>query len=199
MWFNNTFSSDFSKVYFIDESSFNLHLKRSYARSKSGSRANVISTTARGRSITLIASIGIDRIGHCKTITNSTVNANIFAEYLQEMCAHLKNNLNVENACLILDNAKVHKKADIERITSEFNFSYHFLAPYSYMLNPIENAFSKIKNGVRARLRLGQNMTLSEMIILEVNNVSANDCAGFFRYILKNITNCAAEIPYEHK
>ena len=36
-----------------------------------------------------------------------------------------------------------------ERITSEFNFEYKFLSPYSYMLNPIENAFSKIKNGVR--------------------------------------------------
>ena len=53
-WFNNHFNNDFSKAVFIDESSFNLHLKRYHARSKKGTRAIVTVPTIRGRSISLL-------------------------------------------------------------------------------------------------------------------------------------------------
>ena len=67
------------------------------------------------------------------------------------------------------------------------------------MLNPIENAFSKIKNGARSRLRLGTNGFLSELILSETNTITPTDSTGYFRNILRNITNCAAELPYIHK
>ena len=98
-----------------------------------------------------------------------------------------------------MDNSRIHKRTEIEIITLEFNFEYKFLSPYFYMLNPIENAFSKIKNGVRSRLRLGTNGFLSELILSETNTITPTDSAGYFRNILRNITNCAAELPYIHK
>uniref|UniRef100_A0A0N5BD36 DDE_3 domain-containing protein n=1 Tax=Strongyloides papillosus TaxID=174720 RepID=A0A0N5BD36_STREA len=67
------------------------------------------------------------------------------------------------------------------------------------MLNPIENTFSKIKNCVRSRLRNNDNGVLSDVIMSEINNITSTDCSGYFRYITKNITNCAAELPYCHK
>ena len=67
------------------------------------------------------------------------------------------------------------------------------------MLNPIENAFSKIKNGVRSRLRFGINGFLSELILSKTNTITPTDNAGYFRNILRNITNCSAELPYIHK
>uniref|UniRef100_A0A0N5B1U7 DDE_3 domain-containing protein n=1 Tax=Strongyloides papillosus TaxID=174720 RepID=A0A0N5B1U7_STREA len=67
------------------------------------------------------------------------------------------------------------------------------------MLNPIENAFSKIKNCVRSRLRNNDNEVLSDVIMSEINNITSIDCNRYFRYITKNITNCAAELPYCHK
>lgn len=198
LWFNNFFSGDFSKAIFVDESSFNLHLKRTMGRSKQGTRANVTVPTIRGRSVSLIASISINGMCHCKTIANSTVNANIFSEYLHELCLYLKDIKRMDNACIILDNARIHKSEDIRRITEQFSFNFHFLSPYSYMLNPIENSFSKLKSCMRARLRTGATGSLSEMIISEIGNITSEDCAGYFRYVSRNITNAAAGLSYNH-
>ena len=199
LWFNNHFNNDFSKDVFIDELSFNLHLKRYNARSKKGTSAIVTVPTIRGRSISLLASMTINGMTYCKTISNSTVNADIFTEYINELCAYLRDILHIQRACLIFDNSRIHKRTEIERITLEFNFEYKFLSPYSYMLNPIENAFSKIKNGVRPRLRFDTNGFISELILSETNTITPTDSAGYFRNILRNITNCAAELPYIHK
>ena len=199
IWFNNHFpNNDYSTAVFIDESSFNLHLQRSQARSTRGTRAIVRVPTVRGRSISLLASMTINGISHCKTISNSTVNASIFSSYIFELCTYLRETLHMRNACLILDNARIHRLYDIQRTTAEFGYEYKFLSPYSYMLNPIENAFSKIKLEIRARLHIGETRSLSDLMLEEMRNVTPTDCVGYFRYILRNITNCAAELPYVH-
>ena len=138
-------------------------------------------------------------MGYCKTISNSTVNAKIFAEYLKELCDWLRDVAEIENACLILDNARVHRREDLDSITVEYGYTFKFLSPYSYMLNPIENGFSKIKNGVRSKLRLRETWNLCDLLMEEVSQVSASDCSGYFRYVLRNIINCAAEIAYTHQ
>ena len=67
------------------------------------------------------------------------------------------------------------------------------------MLNPVENAFSKIKNGVRLKLRLGTNgLLLSELMLSETHNITASDSAGYFKNILRNLINCTAKLPYVH-
>ncbi|KAI5153030.1 hypothetical protein ENBRE01_3094 [Enteropsectra breve] len=142
--------------------------------------------------------MGINGMGYCKVISNSTVNGDIFAEYITELCRYLRDERHMQDSCLILDNARIHRRADIQRITTEFGYEFKFLSPYSYMLNPIECAFSKIKNGIRSKLRSGVQGILSEMMLTEVESISPNDSAGYFRHILRNITNCAAELPYIH-
>ena len=67
------------------------------------------------------------------------------------------------------------------------------------MLNPIENEFSKIKNGVRSRLKFDTNWFLSELILSETNTITPTDSAEYFRNTFRNITNCASELPYIHK
>lgn len=90
IWFNNYFENNFSKAVFIDESGFNLHLKRSYGRSRRGTRVIVKMPAVRGRSVSLLGSHTVDGMGFCKTITNSTVNSEIFNVYIDELCRYLK-------------------------------------------------------------------------------------------------------------
>ena len=198
LWFNNFFLGDYRKIIFIDETSFNLHLRRTRSRSKIGTRANVMVPTVRGRSISLIASMSINGMHFYKIVSNSTVNSNIFNDYINELCQYLQDVLNMQEAFLIFDNARIHKYENIERILSTYNFHFKFLSPYSYMLNPIENSFSKLKNCVRSQLRLGNNETLSNIISSQIENISVRDCREFFQNTLRNITNCAAGLPYHH-
>ncbi|KAF7670505.1 hypothetical protein CDIK_4588, partial [Cucumispora dikerogammari] len=110
LWFNNKYIGDYTKVVFVDESSFNLHINRSQERSRSGSRANLIIPIIRERSITLIRSISASGIVYSKVISHSTVNGDVFSTFLEKMCYFLKHNLNREEICIILDNARIHKE-----------------------------------------------------------------------------------------
>ncbi|KAF7674343.1 hypothetical protein CDIK_4534, partial [Cucumispora dikerogammari] len=199
LWFNANYGERYNDVIFIDKTSFNLHTRRSQGRSGTGNMVNIPLATVRGRSVTLILSISSSNVIYKKIINNSTVNANIFTEYFQELCHYVKNNMNRDNACFILDNARIHKSDEISRITTEYGFSFKFLSSYSYMLNPIENSFSKIKNSVKARLAAGEGGTLVELISNGVLTITSEDCEGYFRYMFRNITNSAAELPYIHQ
>ncbi|KAF7686588.1 hypothetical protein CDIK_3120, partial [Cucumispora dikerogammari] len=112
LWFNN-YINDYTKVVFVDESSFNLHICRSQGRSTVGTRATVVLPTIRGKSISLLSSICSKRIVYSKVISNSTVDVNIFSAFFEELCHFLKHSLNKEGVCLILDNARIHKEAEI--------------------------------------------------------------------------------------
>ncbi|KAF7685905.1 hypothetical protein CDIK_3346 [Cucumispora dikerogammari] len=115
------------------------------------------------------------------------------------MCYFLKHNLNREEICIILDNARIHKEKHIARIKLSCGYYYKFLSPYYYMLNPIENAFIKIKNSVRAQLTSEDSNNLHELINIAISTITSEDCSRFFRYMLRNFTNCAAETPYSHQ
>lgn len=143
LWVHDTFSTDYSAMIFVDESSFNLHLRRQQARSRRGTRANIIVPVVRGRSITLISSVSISGMMYSKTITASTVNAEIFNEYVRELCVFLRDVKNVKNACIILDNARVHRARDLLSTTQQFGFTFKFLAPYSTCLIPLKQLFQK--------------------------------------------------------
>ncbi|KAF7691470.1 hypothetical protein CDIK_2591 [Cucumispora dikerogammari] len=110
----------------------------------------------------------------------------------------LKHSLNKEGVCLIFDNARINKEAEILRIANSYGYKHKFLFPYSYMLNLIENAFSKFKLSVRSRLSIGDRASLSKLNHISLTTITAADYSSYFRYMLRNITNCAAKILYLH-
>ena len=96
-----------------------MHLRLSYASARRRESTNIRITTVRGRSITLISSMN-NGMKYCKIISNSTVNADIFSQYINELCVYLLDVEGLSNACLIIDNTRIHKKNDIERITNKW-------------------------------------------------------------------------------
>ena len=66
-------------------------------------------------------------------------------------------------------------------------------------LYSMENSFSKIKNVVRSKLRQGVEGCLKDIVLSAVKSVNSEDCNNYFRCMARNITNCAAELPYYHQ
>jgi len=89
----------------------------------------------------------------------------IFSINLRELCTHLRDAKGIRSACVIVDNARVHRRADLEAITSEYDFELKYLAPYSYMLNPIETVFCKAKNLVKQIVWSRLDGTLADFIL----------------------------------
>jgi transposase len=83
----------------------------------------------------------------------------------------------------VLDNAKIHHGDDVLALTDRFNIRIEYLPPYSPDLNPIEEAFSKIKHFIRRNQDYYGASTddgiLYDMYeVLEV--ITSNDAAGYF-------------------
>ena len=56
-----------------------------------------------------------------------------------------------------MDNASIHNSDMMRTFYNENNLNIKFLSPRSYMPNPIEFGFSKIKLTVRRKLAVGYN------------------------------------------
>ncbi|KAF7685753.1 hypothetical protein CDIK_3498 [Cucumispora dikerogammari] len=197
LWYNEH-NLGGNNMLFIDESSFNLHISRSQGRSYMGTRVNTRSPTVRGKSVILILCISETELLFFKGISNSTVAGNLFSLFFEELCTHLHVVLKLENVWLLLDNAKIHRRSSIAEICERYEFSFNFLSSYSYMLNPIENCFSKIKSTVRGRFAENTNMNLQNIIYGACNLITSEYCLGFYRYVNRNMVRCAAGLPYIH-
>ena len=88
---------------YIDESGFNLWLKRSYGRSNAGERCFRTQHGRRGKNISLCMAISVDGIVHHQ-IRQGAFNNNKFNDFLCELDALLGE----ERAFLIMDNCRIH-------------------------------------------------------------------------------------------
>jgi transposase len=86
-----------------------------------------------------------------------------------------------------MDNAAIHKISPVAKICNQFGCLLKFLSPYSYMLNPVECIFSKVKNYVKSQLIISDKMEyLLEMIRRGITTVSKKDLERYFEYTLDN-------------
>ena len=181
---------------FIDKSGFSLHLRRNGARSRIGNRAKIILQPNRGRNVTLICAMNSQKIIHYKIVDEGTCNNKKFGEFLLELISILNADASFINAWLILDNAQIHKTLAIRNMFADTPYTLKFLSPYSYMLNPIENAFSKIKATAKSLLANSNGITLRNIIISGVESVQGEDCINYIFNMLNNISLAITETNF---
>ena len=78
-------------------------------------------------------------------ISDSTYNGTKTLVFLQELMNILNDDLTYNGSWLIMDNARQHHIEGVRTLTRNSNHSIQFISPYSYMLNPVELIFSKVK------------------------------------------------------
>jgi transposase len=81
---------------------------------------------------------------------------------------------------VIMDNLSSHKAAAIRRAIRSVGALLIFLPPYSPDLNPIEQAFSKLKTLLRKENARTQEQT-ENCIGTLLNRITADECANYFR------------------
>jgi len=172
------------KNVFVDESGFNLHMRRNYGRSLRGHRVSVVVPTIRGRNITLLSAINGSGVIHFKILSGSC-NGEIFAEFLRELDEKLVHTLNINTATIFMDNASPHRSLKAASTMRTLISKTQYISPYSYMLNPIEFCFSKVKSIVRGNLGT-MSCDLIPIINVAISQVVKEDCEGWYRLIRRN-------------
>jgi transposase len=152
-------------------------MTRLRARAPRGERAHGKVPRNRGKNTTLIASITLEGgMGASMTIEGAT-DALAFEAYVEHFLAPTL----TEGQVVVLDGLGAHRSDRVRDLIEERDADVLFLPSYSPDLNPIEQAFSKIKNIVRkAQARTRQ--ALVEAIALAISALTLEDVAGWFAH-----------------
>ena len=179
---------------FIDESGFNIHMRRTQGRSARGQIVQVLVPAVRGVNVSLLSAINGNSVLHHKCVSGA-VNAVIFKEFLGELRVKCENLAQINRFTFIMDNARIHHALTVQDFSRENGLNLLFLSPYSYMLNPIEFSFSKVKSVIRRELSNGYTGSFTDIISAGVMELTIDDMAGYFRHIRNN---CIKAITLEN-
>jgi transposase len=123
-----------------------------------------------------IAALRLERIDAPFLIEGST-NMEVFTAYVsQVLCPELH-----RGDLVILDNLCVHKTPRVSKLIAERGATLRFLPPYSPDLNPIEQAFSKLKAHLREHAARSLE-SLHDGVRDALSRFQSEHCQGFFRH-----------------
>lgn len=128
------------------------------------------------KTTTLIAAL--DHRGvRCATTVDGAVNGDLFVAFVQRV---LRPTLSPGDI-VILDNLSAHKVTGVRQAIQAAGATVVYLPPYSPDLNPIELAFSKLKQLMRsAKHRLVEPLWRDTQRMLDA--ITPSDAGGFFRH-----------------
>lgn len=175
-WRDRTRGIDPSRIVSLDEVGSHLGMTRRYSRAPRGQRAYGTAPGSRGKNRTLITSLTLAGFGP-GLLLDEAIDRNAFDAYIIHRLAPTL----VPGQIVIVDNLKVHYSDRAREAIEERGAQLWYLPPYSPDLNPIEEAFSKVKTALRA----AEPRTLDEhstAIWAALRTITPQDAAGWFAH-----------------
>ena len=164
------------RLVFVDEMGANTALSPKYGWSKKGQRAYGSVPRNRGKNTTVLSSMTLEGMGPSLTVEGATTSV-VFETYVQRVLAPTL----CRGQVVVMDNLSAHKGERIRELIERRGCQLIYLPSYSPDLNPIEEAFSKLKG----LLRRGEARTrerLVEAIGAAISAVTGEDARGFFEH-----------------
>jgi transposase len=169
-------SLDACSLVFVDEMGTNTSLSPIYGWSKKGQRAYGSVPRNRGRNTTVLASMSVEGMGPSMAVEGATT-ARVFETYEERVLAPTLR----KGQVVVMDNLSAHKGERVRELIEDRGCELLYLPSYSPDLNPIEEAFSKIK-GLLRKAQARSREALLEAIGAAISAVSDRDALGFFEH-----------------
>jgi transposase len=160
----------------VDESGVNLAMLRLYARSLKGTRARGKKPQKRGRNISMIGALSVEKVLGKANIYGAVDGVTFEGFIVKELVPNLW-----EGACVVMDNAKIHKGEMVREAIEEAGASLIYLPPYSPEFSPIENFWSKVKAILR-KIKARNYKDLIEGITEAMLEVTQQDIRNWFTH-----------------
>ncbi len=167
---------------FVDETSTHTALTRRRARAPRGTRALGCVPRNHGPNVTLLAALTPDGIGPAVTLPGA-VDGAAFAAYAERVLAPSLR----PGQIVVLDNLSAHKSERARQAVAAVGARLLFLPAYSPDFNPIELAFAKVKERLRAAAeRTPEGLVAATAAAIDA--VSTTDARGFYAH-------CGFQLP----
>jgi transposase len=150
-------------------------MTRLYARCQGGARIHEGTPDSRWKILTVLGALGTRGMIAAMTVEAAT-DREIFLAYLDEvLCPQLK-----AGDVVVMDNLSSHKMNGVRQRIEKCGATLLYLPPYSPDLNPIEKAWSKLKQLLRsakARSKEALDQAIAELLPL----ITSEDAKAWFR------------------
>jgi transposase len=161
---------------FVDEMGTNTSLSPLYGWSRVGERLRAEAPKNWGKNVTLLSSMSMEGMGASVAVEGATTRATFEAYVEQALAPSLR-----EGQVVVMDNLSAHKGGRVKELIEERGCELLYLPPYSPDLNPIEEAFSKVK-GLMRKAGARTSEALIEAMGEALSAVSARDARGFIEH-----------------
>ncbi|KAJ3536464.1 hypothetical protein NMY22_g6034 [Coprinellus aureogranulatus] len=189
---NNLLRADFvgrmaayspEELCFLDETSKDKRtVGRRYGRSRKGRRATQEQPFVRGRRVSVTGFLTLDGIV-AKTAVEGSMTRELYLQFLENTVLPQCSPYPGPRSVLVMDNARIHHGDEILELCDRFGVRIEYLPPYSPDLNPIEEAFSKIKHFLRRHGRYylereDYGLLYDMFEVMEI--ITPDDARGYF-------------------
>jgi transposase len=139
-WRQEQSSFDPARLVFIDETWASTNMARRHGRCPRGERLQVGVPHGHWKTTTFIGALTL-RGFIAPWVLNGPINADAFETYVEKVLVpELR-----QSDIVVMDNLSSHKGSRVRTLIEAAGAQLRYLPPYSPDLNPIENAFSKLK------------------------------------------------------
>jgi transposase len=161
---------------FLDESGVTTQMTRMWGRAPRGERVTEATPDGRWQVLTTLGTMSLRGMEAVMTVPSAT-DGDVFHAYVEQvLCARLH-----PGDVLVMDNLSAHKVAGIRELIEACGAQLIYLPPYSPDLNPIEKAWSKLKQFLRAaKARTAE--ALDQAITEALKTITADNAAAWFRH-----------------
>ena len=166
---------DLDRLIFLDESGVSTQMTRLYGRPTGGARIHETTPDGRWKILTILGAISTRGMIATMTIEAAT-DREIFLAYLDEvLCPNLR-----PGDVVVMDNLSSHKVTGVRERIEAAGAQLLYLPPYSPDLNPIEKAWAKLKQLLRAA-KARTKEALDQAIAQNLPLLTTEDAKAWFR------------------
>jgi len=168
---------DPARLVFIDETGIDTRMTRPYARAARGQRA--VGKVPRGRweRLTVIGALALDGLVASRGVAAATGTA-VFLAFAEEVLIPALRER--PDALVVMDDLGAHKAEKVRGALDRAGLGHRYLPSYSPDMNPIEQAWSKLKTRLRA-VGARSREALGAALGPALATITAQDARGWFR------------------
>jgi transposase len=173
------------RLIFVDETGIDTRMTRTYGRAARGRRAPGKVPRGRWERLTVIGALALGGVVASMSVAAAT-GAAVFLAFVEQVLAPALRER--PDAIVVLDNLPAHKTAAVRDALDRAGLKHRYLPPYSPDLNPIEQAWSKLKTRLRAEGARSRE-ALEAALGPALATITARDARGWFRHCGYGLAN----------
>jgi transposase len=164
------------KLVFIDETGCATNMARLYGRCARGQRLRDRVPHGHWKITTFTAALRVDRLT-APMVLDGPMNGECFKAYVEQVLVPTL----MPDDIVVMDNLSSHKGEDVRWALESVGAQLRYLPPYSPDLNPIEQAFSKLKAHLRKHAERSVESLWTRIGDL-IPQFTPTECANFFQH-----------------